>query len=244
MNITFRPVQEFEGWDAFPSFIEDVITRNSLRRICEVGAGANPAVSPDFVRRYGLQYTAVDESDGEVRKSGVGEVVDVCAQDEGLPGAPYDLVCSRMTAEHFCDSEKAFRNMFRSLAPGGLSVHSFATLYAWPFLLNRLLPQCVSSSILNIFAPRDREQHDKFKAYYSHCRGPIPSQLKFFRRLGYEILEYRSYFGHEYYKKKLRFLDFLQRKTTQLLVKAPVACLTTYATVILRRPSFQSPLKS
>ena len=237
MIVTFRKVDEFEGWDRFPAFIEEVIARSSAKRVCEIGAGANPAIGRDAIRKYGLTFRAVDQMEGELLKSGMAEtsVYDVCAADP-VPGAPYDLIFSRMTAEHFRNPERAYANMFEALAPGGLAVHSFATLYALPFVLNRLLPDRVSDFLFNRFSPRDRERHDKFKAYYSHCRGPMESQLQFFRNLGYDIVEYRAYFGHNYYAAKLPLLHLVHRQTTNLLLKVPIAFFVSYTTIILRRP--------
>lgn len=238
MIVTFRSVEEFEGWDKFPTFIEEVIAGRSLKRVCEIGAGANPAVGEDVVCKHGLQFRAVDQAEGELLKSGMAEtsVYDVCSADAPVPGAPYDLIFSRMTAEHFQAPQHAYRNMFRALAPGGLSVHCFATLYALPFVLNRILPDRVSDALFDRFSPRDRDRHDKFKAYYSYCRGPLESQIQFFRNFGYEVLEYRACFGHNYYAFRLPLLHFLHRQKTNLLLKAPIALFTSYATVILRRP--------
>lgn len=238
MTVSFRRFDEFEGWDKFPGFIEEVIATYSPKRVCEIGAGANPAMSQDAIRRHGLQFRAVDEVEGELLKSGRSEtfVYDVCATNAPVPGAPYDLIFSRMTAEHFRDPGHAYRNMFRALAPGGLSVHCFATLYALPFVLNRLLPDRLSGFLFDRFSPRNRDRHDKFKAYYSYCRGPLESQIQFYRGLGYDILEYRAYFGHNYYAPKLPLLHLVHRQTTNLLLKAPIAFFTSYATVVLRRP--------
>jgi len=147
MIVTFGKFEEFEGWDKFPAFIEDVIVRDSVKRVCEVGAGANPAIGCDTIRKHGLTFRAVDQVEGELLKSRTAEtsVYDVCA-DAPVPGAPYDLIFSRMTAEHFRNPERAYSNMFQALNPGGLTVHSFATLYALPFALNRVLPVRTSRS--------------------------------------------------------------------------------------------------
>jgi SAM-dependent methyltransferase len=239
MVITFGEVNQFEGWDRFPSFIQELIKGHSLRHICEVGAGANPAISPEFVQEHGLNYEALDENEGEVSKSGLARmsVIDICAADCELPGAPYDLIFSRMAAEHFRNPTHAYMNMFRALVPGGLCVHSFATLYALPFLLNRMLPDSISDLTLDRVSPRiDRDRHEKFKAYYFHCRGPMKHQVLFYQDIGYEVLEYRGYFGHNYYHMKLPFLHLLEKQKTRVLLKAPVACLTSYSTIILRRP--------
>jgi SAM-dependent methyltransferase len=244
MIITFKQVDEFEGWHKFPAFIEEVIARNSAKRVCEIGAGANPAISEDVIRKYGLTFRAADQVEEELLKSEMVEtaVYDVCATDP-VPGAPYDLIFSRMTAEHFRDPERAYANMFEALAPSGLAVHSFATLYALPFVLNRVLPDRVTDFLFDRFAPRNRERHDKFKAYYSHCRGPMESQLQFFRNLGYDIVEYRAYFGHNYYEPRLPLLHQVIRQTSKLLLKAPIAFFVSYATIILRRPALTEGLR-
>ena len=146
------------------------------------------------------------------------------------------ILCGFAIAAFFRDPERAYSNMFEALAPGGLAVHSFATLYALPFVLNRVLPDRVSDFLFDRFSPRNRDRHDKFKAYYSHCRGPMESQLQFFRNLGYDIVEYRAYFGHNYYAPRLPLLHRVHRQTTKLLLKARIAFFVSYATVILRRP--------
>jgi hypothetical protein len=163
-------------------------------------------------------------------------VCDVCEENAEIPGAPYDLIFSRMTAEHFRDSGRAYGNMLRALSPGGLSVHCFATLYALPFVLNRVLSDGVASFLYERFALRDRERHDKFRAYYSRCRGPRQDQIRFFQEIGYEVLEYRAHFGHNYYAPRLPLLHVLHRAKTSLLLKMPIPLFTSYATVILRRP--------
>jgi SAM-dependent methyltransferase len=239
MKLVFGHVERFEGWSKFPRLLETLVLEYGIKRICEVGAGANPALSAHFIREQGLTYVATDEDSSELAKAARSEAsrFDICNKNATLPGAPYDLICSRMTAEHFRSPENAYHNMFRSLTPGGLCVHSFACLYTLPFVVNKLLPDAASDRLLDFFAPRDRERHDKFTAYYRRCRGPIPQQIQFFQGLGYEILEYRAYFGHGYYAKRLPPLDLLHRLKTSFLLQKPSPYLTSYATIILRRPS-------
>src|ERR1700745_2191713 len=128
MKITFGSVDDFEGWYKFPAFIEDIISTQPVKRVCEIGAGATPALADETIRRRGLTFRAVDEVEDELLKSGRNQttVYDVCQPGAPVPGAPYDLVFSRMTAEHFREPRNAYRNMLQALVPGGLSVHCFA----------------------------------------------------------------------------------------------------------------------
>jgi SAM-dependent methyltransferase len=166
MKITYQEVESFDG-GSFSSFIEELVVQHASKRICEVGPGAKPSLSQEAVRNYGLHYSVIDQYGWEVGKAGVAEaqVVDICAKNAALPGKPYDMMINRAVAEHFRDSANAYQNMFGWLAPGGLCVSTFSTLYSLPLLLNRILPTSISDLLLDHFAPRDRANHDKFKAY-------------------------------------------------------------------------------
>ncbi len=238
MIVSYSDFDSFEGWDKFPGFIQSLIVSNSCRRVAEIGGGANPAVAQDFAHPHGLSYVAIDADPDELAKAGPGQQLafDLCGVSGQIPGAPCDLIFSRMTAEHFSNVELAYRNILCSLNPGGLTVHSFASLYALPFVVNRLLPDGASDWLLQRVSPRDRHRHEKFRAHYDRCRGPIPAQIEFLNRIGFEVLEYRAYFGHSYYSKKFKPLDTLEKLKTRMLVRRPMPYLVSYATIILRRP--------
>jgi SAM-dependent methyltransferase len=240
MRILYGTVENFEGWERFPILVAAIIREHGLKRVAEIGAGANPAVSPDFVRQNRLHYLAVDEDESELKKAVGGNLLafDICRKESLLPGAPYDLVLGRMTAEHFRDASSAYHNMFHSLAPGGILVQSFACLYSSPFLVNRFMPEAICDWMLSWASPkRDREQHAKFKAYYRRCRGPVRSQIAFLEKMGFQIIEYRAYFGHRYYQDRFAALDRLEALKARILLQLPVPHLVSYATIILRRPS-------
>lgn len=239
MRLSFSSADSFESFSGFSAFIESVIQDRGLTSVAEIGAGANPALSSDFVRCHGIRYVSVDEDAGEIEKGNTdcSVVFDVCSKGTTIPGAPYDFIFGRMTAEHFKNSSYAYENIYRSLRPGGVVIQSFACLGTLPFLVNRITPDRLSDFLLSVFAPRDRVHHDKFKAFYDRCAGPTPSQLSFFAQLGFEILEYRAHFGHDYYKPRLQMLDRLEKAKTRLLLNHPVPRLASYATVVLRRPA-------
>jgi hypothetical protein len=128
-DLSYSDFDSFEGWDKFPGFIQSLIVSNSCRRVAEIGGGANPAVAQDFAHPHGLSYVAIDADPDELAKAGPGQQLafDLCGVSGQIPGAPYDLIFSRMTAEHFSNVELAYRNILCSLNPGGLTVHSFAS---------------------------------------------------------------------------------------------------------------------
>lgn len=159
---------------------------------------------------------------------------DIALPTLDLPGG-YDLIFSKMLAEHVPSGETFHRNVRRLLASGGVAFHFFPTLYAPPFVVNRLLPERLAERFLHLLqSGREKEgKHAKFPAYYSWCRGPMPLQIKKFERLGYRVDEYIGFFGHEGYYMKLPVLAKVHRALSNWLVHHPAPWLTSFAYVTL-----------
>lgn len=237
---TYHRFDEFPAWDGAESWISGLVRSHGAASVLEIGAGANPTIPLERLGGLNIaRYTTNDVSAAELAKAPAGYDT-LCADFTdpalALPNQ-FDFICSRMVNEHVRDGEAYYRNIFRALRPGGITAHAFSTLYALPFVVNRLTPEWMSSALLNLFAPRDRHQHDKFRAYYSWSRGPTAAQIRRFRSLGFEILEYRGYFGHRYYQRRLGALHRAELAKERWLLRNPIPQLTAYAVVVLRRPS-------
>ena len=242
MKISYAHYGEFPGWTRAPQFLSSLIACEASASLLEIGSGANPTLSPAEFDARTLRYTTNDRSADELAKAGSAYetlLLDMAtATPEALPRAQFDLVFSRMVNEHVADGERYYRNIYEVLRPGGVTAHCFSTLYALPFVANRLLPEGLASRALDIFNPRDRYQHEKFPARYSWSRGPSRRMIARLTSLGYEIVEYRGYFGHPYYNRPaLRAVRAVEEAKSRWLCRHPVAALTSYATVILRRPA-------
>lgn len=219
--------------------VRELVERTKVRRVCEVGGGANPALSPDFVAEHQLDYLLVDVAEEELAKapSAYARLVADAASPEFEPPGEYDLVFTITVAEHIRRPDVFHRNVLRVLVPGGRAFHFFSTLYALPFLANRLLPERLADGVLRLVQPgREPEgRHAKFAALYRWCRGPTRRQIARFERTGFRVEEYVGYFGHDYYAK-LPPLHRAEERLASLLVRHPVPLLTTYASVVLRKP--------
>jgi SAM-dependent methyltransferase len=240
MIVSYESVEAFPGWDKAPELFKSLISRCHAKRILEVGSGANPTLSSDFVRDNQLTYVTSDVSLKELAKADpafMPLVLDLSAEsiDPSL-SENFDCVISRMVGEHVSNGALYHRNIYKVLRPGGISVHCFSTLWALPFAVNRLLPEFITSRLLNNFAPRDNDRHGKFRAYYSWSRGPSEKMIRQYKALGYEIIRYTGYFGHGYYSHRLRWLHRLEGRKARFLLKHPVPQLCSYATLILRKP--------
>jgi 2-polyprenyl-3-methyl-5-hydroxy-6-metoxy-1,4-benzoquinol methylase len=237
-HVSYKPTSRALDESYLLETILGLMDEYPIRRVCDIGGGRNPLVPKEIVEERGLHYTLLDIAEEELDLAPAGYhklLGDVC--DPSLtPEAPFDLVFSRMVMEHVSDGGQAHRNIFRMLAPGGIAVHLFPTLYALPFVANRVLPERIASVVLDLFNPRDRKRQGKFPAYYSWCRGPTPAQIERLEKIGYEIVDYRGLFGHDFYFRTVPPLAAISRRLSRFLMEKRLSALSSYALVILRRP--------
>ena len=225
--------------DDFFDLVHEIASRSTVTRVCDVGGGATPLLSPDAVTRHRLDYTVLDISAEELGKAPDSYATlqaDIASPDLDT-GTTYDLVFSRMLLEHVKDPVVVHRNLLRLLRPGGFAVHLFPTLYAPPFVVNRVLPEATSRRFLLAFFPHRHPDgpYGKFPAYYRWCRGPTDSQIGRYHKAGFAVDRFIAYFGHWYYKR-IPPLEAMQRTIAEALVRRPIRAITTYGIVVLRKP--------
>ena len=236
MLTKYLTVKDFIGWNKTETFAQNLIINHKIKSVLEIGAGANPTIDPDFIGKHNLSYTISDIDDGELQKA--DKVYDKLVADlssvEFNLSKKFDLVFSRMVGEHISNAETFHQNIFKILNKGGLSFHCFSTLYALPFLVNKISPDQLSDYLLAKIAPRDKHQHGKFKAHYDWCRGPSKKMIRRFEGIGFEVIEYFGYFGHNYYRK-IPILNKVEKIKSGILKKFPFPYLTAYAHFILKK---------
>lgn len=227
------------AWREVKQTIESAIVSSNAKRILEVGAGANPLFPEEFLVKYGITYTALDISSDELAKAPdcyQKITADICSPNLEVDGK-YDFIFSRMLAEHVSNGSAFHRNVFSLLAPGGRAFHFFPTMWAPPFVLNRLLPERFAEVILHIFQS-GRESHGKlgkFPAYYSWCRGPTTSQIDRLQSVGYKVESYVGFFGHRGYYVKFPTLLKIHDKISAWLILHPNPWLTSFAHLTLQK---------
>jgi|GEM_PF-246812 len=247
MFMTVRYALSNEADDQFRQTLVRLAESVSGGRVCEIGGGANPALPIELVERLGIEYTVVDVSQEELEKA-PDEYRKICADitqpNHGVEG-PFDLIFSFWCAEHVADGEAFHRGVYNLLAEGGRALHLFPTLYAPPFVLNRLLSETFSEKLLLWLQPyRQKEgNHGKFPAKYSWCRGPSKRQIRKFQKLGFCVEEYAAFFGHSGkvafgagYLDRLPPLCRIHEWLSRCLLACPSPLLTTFAYVHLLRP--------
>jgi 2-polyprenyl-3-methyl-5-hydroxy-6-metoxy-1,4-benzoquinol methylase len=209
-------------------------------KICELGGGANPAIELDFLGQHGLDCLVVDVSDSELRKapSGYATLVgDVSSPDFKTPehDGNYDLVFSRVVAEHVPDARQFHLNARRLLRPGGIAMHFFPTFWWPPYVLNRILPESLAERILLRVEPWRQSTGNcgKFPAYYHWCYGPARGQIKRLASVGFSVEHCVAYFGEPSHAPG-KVLAALNDAWTDVMLRRPSYLFTSYAGYTLR----------
>jgi SAM-dependent methyltransferase len=215
------------GWNLKTSLPAQIAA--SAEAVCEIGAGARPLLPPR------PNYTLIDVSAVELAKAGDEYskfVADIAAPGFEPPGS-FDFVFSLSTAEHIREPAVFHSNVRRLLRTGGTAMHFFPTLYALPFVANRLLPHGLAERLLLKIDParQPEGEHAKFQAYYAWCRGPSARQTERLERCGFRVREYHGYYGHGYYRR-LPIHSGIE-SLWRWMARHPTALLTSYALVVL-----------
>lgn len=169
--------------------------------VLELGGGRRPSFELQDMPSNLRSYTVNDISEHELSQLPQGydkACFDVSGDASAFQGR-YDVVFSRFLAEHVPDGPAMHRNVHQVLKPGGVAFHLIPTLFATPFVINKLLPERLAAKALDVFSPR-RAISPKFPAYYSACRGNTPGMRKMFDDIGYSRVEITNFYGHFYYE--------------------------------------------
>jgi SAM-dependent methyltransferase len=209
-------------------------------KVCELGGGARPALELEFLERNKLECLVVDIAAPELEKAPDGYatlVGDVSSSSfsTGEHDGRYDVVFSRVLAEHVRDAHQFHTNVHSLLRPGGIAMHFFPTLWWPPFVVNRVLPESVAEWILLKIEPwRVKSgKSGKFPAFYHWCYGPTTSQIRRFATAGFAVEHCVAYFGESSHAPG-RLLKKVDRAWTDLMLRHPNYHFTSYATYTLR----------
>ena len=225
------------AWEDFDKKVNELIIQNQFKNIAEIGGGANPLLSIDYVKNNQLVYHVMDVSTDELDKADLKytKVTLDLEQPMEEPSFKYDFIFAQMTLEHIQDPHSFYTNVYSLLKPNGEAYFFYACLTSLPSFINFIIPEFLSEKILLALQPfRHNEKHGKFKAFYKWCFGPTAKNIKRFINMKFKIVSYTGYFGHSYYQK-IKPLNFLEKIKTQILLKYPTAYLCSYAHVVLKK---------
>ncbi len=229
------------AWDHYEDTIVALSREFGLRRVCEIGGGRDPAFSADEAARNGFDLIVNDIDPGELALTPAGletacfDITGDLSTAEVQPGS-YDLMISRMVFEHLHDVRSAWRNIHTLLAPGGVALAFFPTLWAPVFALNHILPETASRAIVHALFParRDGGGDPKFPAIYDWCRGNPKTLTPMLNAAGFEDIHVQPFWGHGYFER-MPGLKQADHAFNWLAARTGTTFVTTYAFVMVRK---------
>lgn len=229
------------AWENYESTILALSRQFGLRRFCEIGGGRDPLFTADRVAGLDIDLTVNDIDAGELALTPQGlktarfDIAGDLTEPEAARGG-YDLMFSRMVFEHVKDVEQAWTNIHALLAPGGVALAFFPTLWAPVFALNHALPEQASRAIVHALFPARRDGGDdpKFPAHYDWCRGSDRIVTPMLQRAGFSDVHVQPFWGHGYFKRMpgLRQID---HAFNAMSARLDWRLMTTYAFVLVRK---------
>jgi SAM-dependent methyltransferase len=229
------------AWDNYEATILALVRQFGLRRVCEIGGGRDPLFSAGQAARHGIDLIVNDIDAGELALTPAGlrtarfDIAGDLSEPDIARGG-YDLMVSRMVFEHVADVERAWSNIHALLAPGGVGLAFFPTLWAPVFALNHVLPEAASRAIVHALFParRDGGGDPKFPALYDHCRGSRARLAPMLNRAGFRDVHVQRFWGHGYFDR-MPGLKQMDHAFNALSARIGWDLVTTYAYVVVRK---------
>ena len=229
------------AWEHYRPSLLDLSRRLGLRRLCEIGGGRDPLFTPDELAPLAAELVVNDIAQSELDR-GPGGYETACFDISGdvsplvASGLRFDLMFSRMVFEHVADGEAAWRNVHALLNPGGVGLAFVPTLYAWPFLVNHMLPEGLSTRMLRLVYPERNAEggEPKFPTRYSLTFGSQDRVAPILHDIGFSEVTVLPFWGH-HYVRRIPGLNALDNAFTALCKRADWRLMTSYAYIIARR---------
>lgn len=229
------------AWDNYERIIPALAQRFGLSRLCEIGGGRDPLFKLEQTRAIGLDYTIndIDPAELALAPDAFGKACfDIAGDLSALPEqpGPYDLMVSRMVFEHVGDVEQAWTNIHALLAPGGVALAFFPTLFAWPFVLNHVIPEKLSRAVLHAVFPNraDGGEDPKFPAVYDWCYGSEAKLAPMLQRAGFRDVHVQPFWG-QHYLARFPVLRDIDSRLDKVFARLDWRFFTSYAYVIVRK---------
>lgn len=229
------------AWENYKPTIIEIAREYGLNRHLEIGGGRDPLFMPDEISELGFEVTLNDISAHELAlaPSNYRKVVcDIAADDTPtiLGGGRYDLAYCRMVMEHVPDVAKMWRNIHAVLAPGGMALSFFPTLYAPPFVLNRIIPENLSRSLLEFVFPDRKPDGDnpKFPAHYDYCFSEEDKIVPMLQSAGFSDITVLPFWGYSYFVK-FPVLKQIDAAFTRFAQERDWRTVSSFAYVIVRK---------
>lgn len=194
------------AWANYERVVRHLAGASGAKKLIEIGGGRDPLFGRAALTELGAELTVNDISPVELAALPKGyrtACFDIAGDltPEEIARGGYDLAFSRMVFEHVADGQRAWENLFRLLAPGGIGLAFVPTLYAFPFVANWLLPDDFAARIVKLLYKNRTDNKDPvFPARYSWTVASESRLAPMLSKIGYRDAMVVPFYGHGYYQ--------------------------------------------
>ena len=228
------------AWDNYENVVRGLARILNAKRLLEVGGGRDPLFKPDELSALGIEMTVNDISQAELdvlpdsyRKACFDVAGDISAVSN-LRGS-FDLAFSRMVFEHVADGQRAWKNLYEMLAPGGVALAFVPTLYSFPFVVNWLIPDDVAAKIVKLlYRNRTDDEDPVFPARYSWTFASERKMKPMLDAIGYREVSVLPFYGHGYFEPFPIVRD-IHNAFTEVARKNDWRAIASYAYIAARK---------
>jgi SAM-dependent methyltransferase len=228
------------AWANYERVVRHLVEVTGAKKLIEIGGGRDPLFGREALAELGAELTVNDISPVELAALPKGyrtacfDIAGELSSAEVARGH-YDLAFSRMVFEHVADGRRAWENLFRLLAPGGIGLAFVPTLYAFPFVVNWLLPDDFAARIVKlIYKNRTDDEDPVFPARYSFTVASERTLKPMLSEIGYREALVVPFYGHDYYRP-FPILRDLHAKFTELARARDWRFFASYAYIAARK---------
>ena len=194
------------AWANYERVVRQFAEITQAKKLIEIGGGRDPLFGREALAALGAELTVNDISPVELAalprgyRTACFDIAGELSAEEIARGG-YDLAFSRMVFEHVAEGERAWKNLFRLLAPGGIGLAFVPTLYAFPFVANWLLPDDFAAKIVKrLYKNRTDDEDPVFPARYSWTVASEKKLAPMLAGIGYREALVVPFYGHGYYR--------------------------------------------
>jgi SAM-dependent methyltransferase len=225
--------RDIDAFQAINQTIRGLAERLRPRKVLELGAGRTPLFDTSISLPF--EFVANDISDAELEylpsttthaRFDISSPGDVPAALRGT----VDLVYSRSVLEHVRSVDDAMRTTHVLLRNGGIALHFFPTLYASPFVINKLLPFSLTKQVIQSLA---RPNYERFPARYAQANA-TPGTLRRWQGLGFRDVQAVRFYGHQYYNR-IPILRDIENAFTMTAKRSGWTWYSSFAYIILQK---------
>jgi SAM-dependent methyltransferase len=228
------------AWDNYETVVRGLARILHAHRLLEVGGGRDPLFKANELKALGIEMTVNDISQTELDvlpDSYQKACFDVAGNISAVAHLrdSFDLAFSRMVFEHVADGQRAWSNLYQLLAPGGVALAFVPTLYAFPFVVNKLLPDDVAAKIVKLLYPNRTDDEDPvFPARYSWTYASERKMTPMLKAIGYREVVILPFYGHGYFER-FPVLREIHAQFTALARKHDWRTVASYAYIAARK---------